>query len=153
SALAVARGEASSVEERSEAAAQSAFRADNEVSGLDAEIARLRDLSAHLDQRLETAASEAHAIAIRLSELGSGRRGFETRLRSLEGDAQARTADVEAEEAALANLRTEEANADQIAEKLRQEVADATTSAAAIRARLDALRERIPETRARRDRI
>jgi chromosome segregation protein len=153
SSLADARSEASTIEESSEAAAQSAFKADTDVGTLDAEIARLRDFSKHLDQRLASAATEAESIAFRISELGAERSDFEARMRSLEGDAEARTQDVDAEEAALGALRTEEANADQIAEALRQEVADATTSAAAIRARLDALRERIPETRARRDRI
>lgn len=152
-ALGEARREASAIEERSEAAAQAAFRADNDVSALEAEIARLRDRSKHLDERLISAATESESLSIRLSELGAERADFEARMRSLEADANARTSDVDAEEAALAALRMEEANADQIAESLRQEVADTTTAAAASRARLDALRERIPETRARRDRL
>ena len=43
--LIAARGEASSVEERSEEAAQSAFRADNDVNALAAELTRARTSS------------------------------------------------------------------------------------------------------------
>ena len=57
-----------------------------------------------------------------------------------------------AEEQALETLRAEEATADQLAATLRQQVTEATSSAAAVQARLDGLIQRITETRTRRDR-
>lgn len=147
-----ARNEASSVEERSEEAAQAAFRADNDVSGLHAELSRSKDLLAHQDQRLRSADAEQHELTLRLAELSSEREELAARIRTLGSDAADREADATREETALEGLRTEEASADRLAESLRQQVADAATSAAAMRARLDALGQRIEETRTRRDR-
>lgn len=151
-ALLQARNEAGSVEERSEAAAQNAFRADNDVNSLRAELSRAKDQVAHLEQRRTAAAAERHELTVRLAELGTERDDLEARARSLETDADARQEDATKEEAALASLRSEEASADQLTESLRGQVTSATTSSASMRARLDGLKQRIEEVRARRDR-
>jgi chromosome segregation protein len=151
-ALVAARTESASVEERSEEAAKASFRADNDVTALEAELTRARDHLAHLDQRLRSAAVEKDELVVRLAGLGAERAELDAHLRSLESDAQAREADTFAEEQALETLRAEEATADQLAAALRQQVTEATSSAAAVQARLDGLVQRITETRARRDR-
>jgi chromosome segregation protein len=151
-ALGAARGEASGIEERCDTFSQAAFRADNDVSALAAELTRARDHLAHLDQRLRSAVEEKDQIELRLAQLGAERDDLEGRRRSLEADAAARREDALAEEQALAALRDEEANADRIAETARQEVTEATTSLAAVRAQLEAAARRISETRAREER-
>jgi chromosome segregation protein len=151
--LVTARDEAQAIEEQSEAAAQAAFRADNEVTAIGADLARSRDQLMHLDQRLRAADAEREDIALRVGHLASERTDLEARLRSLESDAEARVADADAEERALAELRAEEANADQLAESSRRELADAQTSSAAVKARLDGLVQRIDEASGRRDRM
>jgi chromosome segregation protein len=150
--LVSAREEAGTIEDRTEQATQAAFRADNDVSTLTAELTRARDQLAHLDQRMRSAETEQSELAAKRAGLASEREDLEARLASLEEDAGAREADSSTEEAALASLRAEESAADQLAESLRREHADATTSAAAVKARLDALAERITEMRTRRDR-
>jgi chromosome segregation protein len=150
--LVTARVESAAVEERSEQAAQASFRADNDVTTLQAELTRARDHLTHLDERLKSAATEKDDLAVRLAGLGSERADLRARLRSLESDAEAREADTVAEEEALSTLRAEEATADELAATLRQQVTEATSSAAAVQARLDGLVQRITETRGRRDR-
>jgi chromosome segregation protein len=152
STLVDARAEASSVEERCDAFAQAAFRADNEVNAIAAELTRSRDHLAHLDQRLRSTAEEKTEIELRLAQLGSERDELDTRKRSLEADSDERKADALAEEQALAELKAEEAGAEQIAEGARQEVTDATTSSVALRAQLEACQRRISETRTREER-
>ena len=152
SLLTAARAEASTVEERCDAFAQAAFRADNEVNALAAELTRSRDQLAHLDQRLRTAGDEKHQIELRLAQFAAEQEELEARKRSLEADTDERKADALAEEQALAQLKAEEAGAEQIAERARQDVNEATTSSAAVRAQLEAARRRISETRARDER-
>ncbi|HEX3597952.1 MAG TPA: AAA family ATPase, partial [Polyangiaceae bacterium] len=150
--LTAARVESSGVEERCDAFAQAAFRADNEVNALAAELTRSRDQLAHLDQRLKSAGDEKHQLELKLAQFGAERDDLDGRKRSLEADAEARRADALAEEQALAELKAEEAGAEQIAEQARRDVTDATTSSAAVRAQLEAAHRRISETRARDER-
>jgi chromosome segregation protein len=150
--LTSARAEAGAVEERCDAFAQAAFRADNEVNSLAAELTRARDQLSHLEGRLGAATDEKHVLEVRLAQFGAERDDLTARKRSLEADAEARRADALAEEQALSELKAEEAGAEQIAERARQEVTDATTSSAAVRAQLEAARRRIGETRAREER-
>ncbi|HEX4474188.1 MAG TPA: chromosome segregation protein SMC [Polyangiaceae bacterium] len=150
--LTTARTEAAEVEERSEAAAQAAFKADNAVSILNGELTRAKDQLAHLDQRLTASGVEKETLSTRIAELTAEKAELESRLRALEADAEERGTDATAEETALDELRKEADGADQLAETLRREVADASTSAAAVRARLDGVGRRISEHSARRDR-
>ncbi|HVW28923.1 MAG TPA: chromosome segregation protein SMC [Polyangiaceae bacterium] len=150
--LTAARAEAGSVEDRCDAFAQAAFRADNEVNTLAAELTRSRDQLNHLEDRLRAATDEKHLLVSRLALFTSERDDLEGRKRSLEVDAEARRADALAEEQALSELKAEEAGAEQIAERARNEVTAATTSSAAVRAQLEAARRRIGETRSREER-
>jgi chromosome segregation protein len=150
--LTSARAEASTVEERCDAFAQAAFRADNDVNALAAELTRARDQLNHLEGRLSAANDEKHLLEVRLAQLAAERDDLTARKRSLEADAEARRADALAEEQSLSELKAEEAGAEQIAERARQEVTEATTSSAAVRVQLDATRRRIDETRSREER-
>ncbi|MBM4363766.1 MAG: AAA family ATPase, partial [Deltaproteobacteria bacterium] len=122
--LAAARGEAAEIEARSDAAAQAAFRADNDVSGLQGELARARDQLTHLDARLRAADSEKDAVGVRLAGLGAERDELEQRVVSLGDDAEARSDDARTEEEALVALRAEEATAEQAASGARAEVSE-----------------------------
>src|SRR5262249_12475950 len=109
-ALGVSRAEAAGIEERCDACSQSAFRADNDVSALAAELTRAHDQLTHLDQRLRTAAEEKDQLGLRLAQLGAEREDLDGRRRSLEADAEARKEDALNEERALAELKDEESN-------------------------------------------
>jgi chromosome segregation protein len=152
SALVAAREESGAVEDRSELATQAAFRADNDVSALTGELTRARDQLAHLDERMRAADKEHGDLVARRAGLLQEHEDLETRIASLDSDAVAREADAAREDEALASLKAEEAAADQVAHSLRLELTEATTGAAAVKARLDALDQRIEETRTRRDR-
>jgi chromosome segregation protein len=151
-ALVAAREEAGTVEDRSELATQAAFRADNDVSALTGELTRARDQLAHLDERMRSSDKEHGELVARRAGLLQEHEDLETRIASLDADAVAREADAAREDEALASLKAEEAAADQVAQSLRLELSEATTGAATVKAKLDALEQRIEETRTRRDR-
>ena len=147
------RREAADIEMASEEAAQEAFRADNDVSALHAELDRARDQLSHLDERLRVASTEREDIARRLDALNAERADLQGRLRSLEEDAQARETDALAEEGALAMLRADEARSEAEAASRREHLAALTAQTAAVRAKLDGLAHRVSDARARRDRL
>ncbi len=151
-ALIAARNEAGNVEEKSEELSRAAFGADNDVSTLQAELTRSRDHLAHLDDRLKTAASAHDSLSLKLAQLVAERGELAGRMQSLGRDAEAREADASGEEQALVALQAEEATAHEVAEAARADVTGATTSSAALRARLDGFRRRTEETRERRAR-
>ena len=152
-ALEVTRGEAQTIEARSDAASQSAFEADNDVSTLHAEIERSRDRLTHLEQRLAAAGAEQAEIVERVSALSAERTELMTRVTELDNDERARAADAENEGETLEGLRSHEAAADAEVQGLRDQAAEATTHAATARARLEGLKQRIDEARNRRDRL
>src|SRR5689334_5357484 len=64
-ALGDARAEASGIEERCDGCSQAAFRADNDVNAIAAELTRARDHLSHLDQRLRSSADEKDQLEVR----------------------------------------------------------------------------------------
>ena len=151
--LEAARSEATSIETRADETAKAAFEADNEVSGLSAEIERSRDRLHHLEERLTAARSELDEIQRRLAEHAGEKSELESRIESLSADENAREADAAQEDASLADLRAEEARALDEVQRLRQLVAETGAQVAAVSARLDAQVQRLAEAFTRRDRL
>ncbi len=152
-ALDAARGEAAAIEERAEQASREAFEADNEVSGLAAEIERSRDRLGHLSERLATDQAELEKVTSRLTELREEEVDIGQRIEQLDGDERARQADAETEDETLAALRADEAGAQADVQGLGSKLASGRTQVAAVEARIDGLSDRIREARARRDRL
>ncbi|MBK7582126.1 MAG: chromosome segregation protein SMC [Myxococcales bacterium] len=153
SELEAARHEAVGIEQRSDRASTSAFEADNEVTALGAEIERARDRMAHLDDRQKAAETEQEEITRRLSELGAERESLADRLRDLARDEGERVADAEREDVALAELKSEEARANETLQGVRNSLADISAKTAADEARVEAHGHNITELEARRDRL
>lgn len=151
--LTAARNDAAAVEARSEEAAQEAFRADNLVSTLHADLARSRDQLSHLSERLRIRDKEKTDLGIRREQLVIEREDLDQRLRGLEEEAQARETDASNEEQSLTALRHEETQVLSQAGELREKLSGAVTESATIRTRLDALSQRVVEGHQRRDRM
>ncbi|MDX2052022.1 MAG: chromosome segregation protein SMC [Polyangiaceae bacterium] len=133
--------------------ARRAFHADNEVSGLQAEMDRARDKLSHLNDRLEAAEAELSEILPKLAELRAEHAELLQRAESLGADESARQADAQAENEKLDALRSDETGANQTVQNLRREVAEATNNTTAAEVRLDGLVQRIAETHIRRDKL
>jgi len=152
-ALDAARGEAAAIEERAEQASREAFEADNEVSGLAAEIERSRDRLGHLSERLSADQEELEKVVSRITELRNEEVDIAERMEQLAGDERARQADAETEDETLAALHAEEEEAAAKVQELVQKLSSDRTQAAAVEARIDGMSQRIREARSRRDRL
>ncbi len=152
-ALDGARQAAGVIEARADQASREAFEADNEVSSLQAEIERSRDRLGHLAERLGSDQTEHDDIVARIEQLDGERADLESRIAELDSDEQARVADAESEDEALAGLRDGSTRANEELLGLRSTAAETTTRAATAAARIDGLRQRIDELRARRERL
>lgn len=151
--LELARHEAQRIEHRAEDASKAAFEADNEVSSLSAEIERSRDRLRHLDERLVQARAELADVERRRTEQEAERHELLGRIEFLSQDEEARHADAAREDESLATLRTEEAQALDVVQRLRQTASDAAAQVAAIGAKLDAQVQRLADAHVRRDRL
>ena len=151
--LDLARQEALSIEQRAEKASTSAFEADNEVTGLGAEIERARDRMSHLLERQKSAEAEQEEIARRLGELTAERESLLDRLTDLARDEAERVADAEREDEALTQLRTEEARANEVLQGVRTTLGETSAQAAAAEARVEAHAHHIAELEERRDKL
>src|SRR5688572_15458010 len=116
--LAETRSEAADIEHRTDAAAKSAFEADNEVARLVAEIERSRDKLRHHADRLAAAKREQESIVERTSQLTAERAALQSRIEELSKDEEARAADAKSEDDALDLLRHEEERANQEVQEL-----------------------------------
>jgi len=153
SALDAAREEALAIEQRSDRASTAAFEADNDVTALGAEIERARDRMRHLGERQSAAETEQAEIGQRLALLNDERATLGARLLDLARDERERVADAEKEDVALAELRDQEARANEELQGVRQKLGDTSSRAAAEEARLGAHGHHIAELEARRDRL
>jgi chromosome segregation protein len=148
-----AREEASVIEQKTDAASQSAFEADNQVSTLHAQMARAQDRLSHLSERLATIDAERTRVSARVSELAAEKLELEARVETLSADEEVRAADVATEEEALTGLRSEEAVAAEEVQQHRAQAAELGKSAAAAEARLDGVAQRLLEAQARQERL
>jgi chromosome segregation protein len=148
-----AREESMLIELRTEEASQRAFEADNEVSGLHAEIERSRDRLEHLNQRLNTGNVELEGIAERTGLLRTEQGELEQRVGELSADERSHEADALSETEALSLLQAEEAHANEELMGLRRKSGELSAQAAAEEARLDGFEQRLTEGRTRRDRL
>src|SRR5688572_24997697 len=148
-----AREESTLIELRAEEASQRAFEADNEVSGLHAEIERSRDRLEHLAQRLSAGNTELETIAERTAALHRERVELEQRASELTADERTREADTLSETEALSQLQAQEAQANEELMALRRRSGELSAQFAAEEARLDGFAQRLAEGRTRRDRL
>ncbi len=144
-ALVEARQEAATIESRADGASQRAFEADNDVTGLAAEIERARDRLTHLTDRLSIAEQETVDIAGRLQRLADEKTELVERLDTLGKSESERQADAQGEDATLGQLQSGQAEATQLVESLRTRVSALAADAAATRARLDGLEQRLSD--------
>jgi chromosome segregation protein len=151
--LETAREEALTIEIRTEEASQRAFEADNEVSGLHAEIERSRDKLGHLNQRLETGNIELDGIVRRTGSLRHEQTELAGRIEELANDERSREVDALSETEALSNLQAEESRANEELMLLRRRAGELGAQSAAQEARLDGFAHRLAEGRTRRDRL
>lgn len=143
------RAEAAEIEQQTENASKAAFEADNEVARLLADIERSRDRLRNYSERLTAAKREQESIVERMAQLTAERHTLQSRIEELGKDEEARKADAQSEDDALAVLREEEGRANQEVHELRARASEVSTQAAAAEARLDGLLQRIVEARAR----
>ncbi len=147
------RRSATETEVLADEAARQAFQADNEVSGLQAEMDRARDRLSHLTERLQAAQTEHAEILPKLADLRSEHSDLLQRVESLATDEAARQADAQVEDLKLEAVRTDESAANQTVDGARREVAEATNRSTSAEVRLDGLVQRITETHGRRDKL
>jgi chromosome segregation protein len=135
SGLEAQREEALGIENAADLASKQAFEADNEVSGLQAEIERSRERLKHLGERLAAGENESETLGVRLAALGTEVAQIDQGLEHLERDASERASDAEGEDRSLADLRESELGSVAAAQALRASVAEAQRRSAATSAR------------------
>ena len=147
------RRESALAEARTDEASRQAFDADNNVSGLHAELDRLRDRLTHLGTRLDSGRNELGTIEVRVAELEGEREELAERMAGLDSDERSREADALAETEALSALQGEEARASEGVLDLRKQSGSLGAQSAALEARLDGIAQRVADAGARRERL
>ena len=151
--LETARAGALELEHTAEQAQSAAWRADNEVRGLEADISRAKDRLAHLASRWEAARTEQAGLVDKAEQLALEREQIEATLAGLEQSQALASSAALDEHERLEALRSEERIADQELSELRGRTAKAAQTTAAMEAKLAGFERRLVEIEARRDKL